>query len=207
MDQLEKEKNFCTFGRIETRSSTPYVSKHRWGTSSNLIKIFDSFSVSSVSTRVRKSKQCATFKSMRIYFMFWHITFHTGNIFRCPEYLKSQTVTFHFLRHFLFRILRLAVIKPPFHQLADIYVFLSQLLLHCIHCPFGRVIASIRHIKRLCKHMSWGWFVIDQTMINAMFSILYSLLISHQLSALQYISLYYLPFLYTFITNMHSSYT
>ena len=47
----------------------------------------------------------------------------------------------------------LAMICPPFHHLADIYVVLLQLLLHFLHCLFVRVASSKRNMNKRCKQI------------------------------------------------------
>ena len=47
----------------------------------------------------------------------------------------------------------LAMICPPYHQLADIYVVLLQPLLHFLHCLFFRAAASKRNMNKNCKQI------------------------------------------------------
>jgi hypothetical protein len=68
------------------------------------------------------------------------------------------------------------VICLVFHQLADIYVVLFQLLQHFLHCLFVRVSASIHHVDIRCKQITSGVrikfprCVITKAVINGKYS-------------------------------------
>ena len=78
-------------------------------------------------------------------------------------WLKSQKSVFHLLRQclcgtssFCWRFSLTALMCREFHQLAEIYVVLFQLILHILQCLFVRMCDSEQYTNICCKQIMCG---------------------------------------------------